>query len=89
MSGSPEFLSDQTAAEAQDHPVAQSVEWEDGPLSDLSLAGVGTLSEILGQEEAQRFVDEIKQTRLYLYDQALKRWGPPMAPFVRLGSSRL
>lgn len=59
----------------------------DGPLRDLSLAGVGSLSEILGQEEARQFVAGIKRTRSYLYERALKRWGPPSTHQVKIGSA--
>lgn len=60
----------------------QTIE-DEGRLTDLSLAGVGTLSEVMGVEEASNYITNIKETRRYLQERALKRFGAPIGHLVR------
>jgi hypothetical protein len=38
------------------------------------LAGVGTLADVIGEDEARTFFDEREARIRYLYGQALRRW---------------
>ncbi|HUD06944.1 MAG TPA: hypothetical protein VMR34_03595 [Candidatus Saccharimonadales bacterium] len=50
---------------------------DDGSLEDLSLAGTGTLADVIGAEKAKEFFDELEATRRYLYEYAVARYGRP------------
>lgn len=38
---------------------------------------VGTLSDVIGETEAHQFISEVQDTRRYLAEKALERWGLP------------
>lgn len=50
---------------------------EDGVLQDPNLAGVGTLYDVIGADEANEFFDKLESRRAYLRRLAAETFGRP------------